>query len=145
MGQSVSGEKGSRYHIVPISVTLFHKDRGGALHDRTSCSQIQCRTDRWMDRMINWWWDGYMEGYSKAFVCVSVCPPLTRAVSAGYNTASLTNTLTWSQTQQLPGVQCNCLLAAWAELKSRGVTECVNMCVKKMKRVRKSSREKQTR
>lgn len=113
----------------------------GTLHDRASCSQIQCRTDRWIDRVVNYdWTEGGMDGWIPQGPCVRT--PLTGAVSVGCNAASLTNTLTWSQTQQLPGAQFNCLLAARAELRSRGVTECVNMYVRETERTGKSGGDK---
>lgn len=140
--------------LLLLSLSLYHcctmVGGGGGLH---TTWQGQLLTDpvqdreRWINTVVNWWLDGGMEGWLDRRIPqgLCVCPPLTGAVSAGCNAESLTNTLTWSQTQQLPGRRCNCLLAAWAELKSRGVTECVNMSgmSKRLKEREKSSREEQ--
>lgn len=132
-----SGVKGSCYHIVPNSVPLFYKDR--RVTGWYITWQGQLLPDSVQDRKKDGYGDKLMIGwiYGKIFQGLSICVRalVTTDVSAGCNTASLTNTLTWSQTQQLPDAQCNCLLAAWAagaQLKSGGVTEHVNMyCMSK--------------
>lgn len=107
-----NGVKGSRYPaaaaIVPVRAAT-HYTTGPAAH-RFGAGHI----DGWMDGwgLVNGWWDALGRMNEEK----SIMPPCARRQSCR-GTGSLTNPLTWSQSQQLPAAQCNRLPAALAALK----------------------------